>query len=127
MGVLTEGEPKTCEAAALDVAIGLWLPSPANESCVHHQEADLSGLLQVWKGIWLFLGIDAPPAIECCRQHPCATRSHGTSQNLCDLSPSGQRQNNRDSSQVSYLAQTRMSTPVILYCAECVESDDANS
>jgi len=38
-----------------------------------------------------------------------------------DLGPSGHRHNNPNSSHVSNLAQTRKSTPVILYSAECVE------
>lgn len=119
MEVPTEGERRTCETDALDLAVGVWLPSQGNESCVHHQAADLSSLLQVWKGIWLFLGIDASRTIECCGQDLCATRSRRISRNRRNLSPSGHRHNNTNSSQVSYLAQTRKCTPVILYCAEC--------
>src|SRR5664279_803855 len=44
-------EPKTCEAATFVFTVYVRLPSPPTECCVHHQETDIPGLLEVRKGI----------------------------------------------------------------------------
>jgi hypothetical protein len=59
MGVLSADELTTYDAAALDLAVSVWMPPQANESRVHYQETDLPSLLPMWKVIRLFLGIDA--------------------------------------------------------------------
>jgi hypothetical protein len=72
MEVLNEGERWTCEPAALDIPIGVWMSTQANEPCVHHQEANLPGLLPMWTRIRVLLGIDASIAVESCSQALCA-------------------------------------------------------
>jgi hypothetical protein len=66
------------------------------------------------------VGIDASSTVESCRQPLCAARSRRPSREPGNLSRSWHA-TILISSQVSYLAQTRESAPVIIYSPECVE------
>jgi hypothetical protein len=60
-------ERKIYETAASDFPVFLRVPSPPTEWCVHDQETDVSGLLEVWAGIRVFLGTDALHTVLRCR------------------------------------------------------------
>ena len=60
-------ERKICETPALDFQVCLRMPSPPAKRCVHDQEADVPGLLEVRGGIRVFMGVDALRTVECRR------------------------------------------------------------
>jgi len=65
-------ERRIYEAPALDFPVCLRVPSQPAEPCAHDQETDVPGLLGVWRGVWVFLGIDALPTVECYPPLLCA-------------------------------------------------------
>src|SRR5580692_2277898 len=114
MEVPSADERMTYETTAWDLSFGVRVPSRSEEWRVHYQETNLPRLLLMWARIRVFLGINAPITVECCRQR--------------DLSPSRHGPHPPNSSLVSNLAQTRRSTSVILYSPECVgRATTANS
>jgi len=44
-------EIRTDERAASDVSVGFWVSSRPPESRVHNQEADVQGLLGLWRRV----------------------------------------------------------------------------
>ena len=52
--VASAGERRTYETAAVVFRVCLWLPSPPAQPRIHHQGANLPGLLQMWTGIRAF-------------------------------------------------------------------------
>jgi predicted GH43/DUF377 family glycosyl hydrolase len=126
MEVASADERRTYETTALDFAVGVWVSPQSDQSRVHYQETDLPGLLPMWKGIRLFLGIDASSTVEFCRQ-PLGAMNAWNGPRSRDESM-GSRRETFSSSQVSNLAQTRKPAPVIIYSPECVgRATTANS
>jgi len=114
-------ERRIYEAPALDFPVCLRVPSRPTEPCAHDQETDVPGLLKVWTGVWVFLGIDALPTVECYRPFLCTAEQHqarGSFGDLIRVSAHGHKSSFLD---VSYLAQTRKPVRVILESPECVE------
>src|SRR5271157_1325266 len=60
-------ERRIYDTAVSDLSVFLRVPSPPTQRCVHHQETNVSGLLEVWPGIRVFLGADARHTVERCR------------------------------------------------------------
>src|SRR5580658_990302 len=79
----TATERRICEAAAFDAPLCLRVPSPPPQWRVHDQETDVSGLLEVWAGVRVFLGPDALRKVGRRRWSPrdvgghCTKRSAG--------------------------------------------------
>jgi hypothetical protein len=69
-------ERRIYETLALDFPACLPVPSQPTEPCAHHQETDVPGLLGVWTGVWVFLGTDARPTVECYRPFLCTAEQH---------------------------------------------------